>query len=113
MWVLPALLCNNVAAETTLYFEGEDFSSNMGEAGSSVFDYNAIQSTGKTFRWKQTVDNETVEVLQVDLMHEKNESILSWCSHSTVTCTSYGFNGQSHMHKPPMTRSIKQLTYKL
>lgn len=92
-WVLLSAVFSIAAAEDepNFVFDGTTFTGEMFETQSSVFRYENI-SRGTAFRWNQT--GIAVDIVRVDLMNAKDQSIFSWCSDHTCN-TMKGFDGAS------------------
>lgn len=92
-WVLLGVIFSIVAAqgEPNFVFDGTTFCGEMFETQSSVFRYENIAG-GTTFKWNQT--GIPVDVVRVDLMNDKNQSIFSWCFDRSCD-TNKGFDGSS------------------
>ena len=107
IWVLPALLFNDVAADgppthevANFTFEGYSFQGQkFGLNQSSVFDFDELKREGKDFSWTQT--SEQVEVLQVDLMNNRSHAIASWCRLDENCNRKEGFSGSYTAHILP------------
>lgn len=97
-WVLLGAMFSIVAAQDAtprFQFDGTTFKGDLIDGHqSSVFKYENIMN-GTTFKWLQDKSQDGAEVVRVDLMNIRNESILFWCPGYPNCTTTEGFDGSS------------------